>query len=307
MSYQYDLSDFKRYLNDKNPKYRVDGLIFWQNRIPLPIDLFNRIFEESDHIVCDYIYHIAASVIVMRNRHAFEKRLGINVAELPSEKLKHHLLEVDDWVSAELNKDKAVVELSHSISEFLGLSNFTITKDRIVKALLHQGKKYTRLYIPEKIRTIIKRLIHSHDVGKDNTDMFGNIIADRYDIYRSGFGDALAIIFNALLDFRLLCSGHGKHLQNIRVTKPIIENSDIRLGKTTDGSLWEPGYEDDHFVTLNREHPLVRNLTEEQSTPLAELLFFLGEFENTQFSDANKKLFENQRQAISRNLWIKHD
>ncbi len=26
MSYQYDLADFKRYLNDKNQKYRVDGL-----------------------------------------------------------------------------------------------------------------------------------------------------------------------------------------------------------------------------------------------------------------------------------------
>ncbi|WP_210437722.1 hypothetical protein, partial [Vibrio crassostreae] len=73
-----------------------------------------------------------------------------------------------------------------------------------------------------------------------NTDMFGNIIADRYNIYRSGFSDALAIIFNALLEFRILCSGRGEHLQKIRVMAPLIEDIDVRVGKTSDGSLWEP-------------------------------------------------------------------
>ena len=51
MSYQYDLADFKRYLHDKNRYYRVDGLIFWQNRIPMPIDQFNRYFDKSGKIV----------------------------------------------------------------------------------------------------------------------------------------------------------------------------------------------------------------------------------------------------------------
>ena len=47
MDYQFDVSDFKAYLKDKNPAYRVEGLTFWQKRIPLPIDLFNRIFDDS--------------------------------------------------------------------------------------------------------------------------------------------------------------------------------------------------------------------------------------------------------------------
>ena len=137
--------------------------------------------------------------------------------------------------------------------------------------------------------------------------MFGNIIADRYNIYRSGFSDALAIIFNALLDFRIMCSGRGAHLSQVRVITPLIEEADIRLGKTSDGALWEPGYEDDHYIILNDEHPLMRNLSENEVKPLAEFLFYIGEFENSQFSDASKKLVENLRQSISRSLWIKHD
>jgi hypothetical protein len=60
-------------------------------------------------------------------------------------------------------------------------------------------------------------------------------------------------------------------------------------------------------VTINTQHPLLKNLSQEQSKPLAEALFFLGEFENSQFSDANKKFLENMRQTVSRNLWIKND
>ena len=87
MSYQYDLADFKRYLQDRNRAYRVDGLIFWQNRIPLPIDLFNRIFDESDQIVTDYIYQLAASTLAFNKAGAFEEKLGHPVSDLPT--LRH--------------------------------------------------------------------------------------------------------------------------------------------------------------------------------------------------------------------------
>ncbi|GAK24717.1 hypothetical protein JCM19052_5391 [Vibrio sp. JCM 19052] len=91
MSYQYDLSDFKRYLNDKNPKYRVDGLIFWQNRIPLPIDLFNKIFNESDHIVTDYVYQLAASAVAFSHRELFESTFEVAVTDLPKGDLKKNM------------------------------------------------------------------------------------------------------------------------------------------------------------------------------------------------------------------------
>lgn len=307
MSYQYDLSDFKRYLNNKNGKYRVDGLIFWQNRIPLPIDLFNRIFNESDQIVIDYVYQVVASAVVFSERSSFENTFSIAVADLPNKDLKKQVLVLEGWLQERLPTNSAVTRMAYEVADILGLDGFEFSSNKVAEALQHQGKKYARIFMPSEVRLEFDAISGCDAVGQDNTDMFGNIIADRYNIYRSGFSDALAIIFNALLEFRILCSGRGEHLQQFRVLTPLIDNIDVRIGKTTDGSLWEPGYEDDHYITLNNEHPLVRHLSEGESKPLAEVLFFLGEFENGQFSETNKKLVENMRQEISRSLWIKHD
>lgn len=307
MSYQYDLADFKRYLHDRNKAYRVDGLIFWQNRIPLPIDLFNQIFDESDQIVTDYIYQLAASTLVFSKATAFDEKLKHPVSDLPTDKLKEHYAELSSWVTAELPDSCRIVRMVYEAAEILGVPEFEFSRDRVTAALLHQGKKYARLFLPTSVRELVERFAGCNAIGQDNTDMFGNIIADRYNIYRSGFSDALAIIFNALLDFRLLFSGKGNRLQKISVITSIPTDLDIRFAATTDGSLWEPGYEDDHCVTINNKHPLIRKMSQEQSAALAELLFFLAQFENSQFSDQNKKFIENMRQALSRELWIKHD
>lgn len=307
MSYQYDLADFKRYLNNKNSKYRVDGLIFWQNRIPLPIDLFNQIFNESDKIVSDYVYQVAASAVTFSNEDSFKTKMAIEVTDLPKDELKNQVLALNEWLNEALPDNSPVVRMSYEVADILGLNNFVFSIDKVSAALQHQGKKYARLFIPAEVRAQLNLISDCENVGANNTDMFGNIIADRYNIYRSGFSDALAIIFNALLEFRILCSGRGEHLPQLRVLAPLMEDIDVRLGKTKDGSLWEPGYEDDHYIILNSEHPLVRNLSEDQSKLLAEFLFYIGEFENSQYSDENKKLVENLRQTISRSLWIKHD
>lgn len=307
MSYQYDLADFKRYLNNKNPKYRVDGLIFWQNRIPIPIDLFNRIFNESDQIVSEYVYQVVASAVTFSNSSSFEEAMSVEVTDLPKGDLKKQALALKDWLNENLPDNSPVVDMAYEIADILGLDNFDFSTDKVAEALQHQGKKYARIFMPAAIRDQFNLIPDCDGVGEDNTDMFGNIIADRYNIYRSGFSDALAIIFNALLEFRILCSGRGEHMQRLRVISPIVEDIDVRLGKTSDGSLWEPGYEDDHYITLNSEHPLIRNLSEAQSKPFAEFLFYMGEFENGQFADESKKLVENMRQMVSRSLWIKHD
>jgi hypothetical protein len=307
VSYQYDLSDFKRYLNNKSAKYRVDGLIFWQNRIPLPIDLFNLIFNESDQIVTDYVYHVAASAVVFSERSSFEDTFSVEVVDLPKGDLKKHVFDLENWLRERLPTNSAITRMAYEIADILGLDGFEFSSNKVAEALQHQGKKYARIFIPGEVKKEFDSILGCDEVGQDNTDMFGNVIADRYNIYRSGFSDALAIIFNALLDFRILCSGRGEHLQKIRVIAPMIDEIDVRIGKTSDGSLWEPGYEDDHYITLNSEHPLVRHLSVDESKPLAELLFYLGEFENGQFSETNKKLIENLRQEVSRSLWIKHD
>ncbi|MDC9597935.1 hypothetical protein [Xenorhabdus anantnagensis] len=307
MNYQYDLADFKRYLHDKNASYRVDGLIFWQNRIPLPIDLFNRIFNESDMIVTDFIYQVAASAAVFSNKVSFENTLGIAVADLPKGELAKQNAELNDWITENLPSNCKIVRMAYEAAELLGLEDFEFSASSVSTALIHQGKKYARLFIPSEIKKLMTGIPECESVGQDNTDMFGNIIADRYNIYRSGFSDALAIIFNALLEFRILFSGKGGYLPKLRVIAPSFTDFDIRLGKTADGSLWEPGYGDDHFIILNKDHPVIRHLTEEQCNALAEFLFFMGQYENVQFSDQSKKFIENLRQTISRSLWLEYD
>lgn len=307
MSYQYDLADFKRYLNDKNPKYKVDGLIFWQNRIPLPIDLFNRFFNESDQIISDYVYQVSASAVTFSNQESFESAFKINVTDLPTSALSKKIPVLQNWLLDFLPEHSQVANMAYEIADILGLDGFIFSVDKVAEALQHQGKKYARIFLPTLVRDKFNKIPHCGTVGQDNTDMFGNIIADRYDIYRSGFSDALAIIFNALLDFRILCSGRGERLNKFKVIAPLVQDIDVRLGKTQDGSLWEPGYEDNHYITINNEHPMMRQISGEQSKPLAELLFFLGEFENGQFSDDIKKMVENLRQTVSRSLWIKND
>ena len=307
MTYQYDLADFKRYLRDKNPKYRVDGLIFWQNRIPLPIDLFNRIFNESEQMVTDYVYHLAASAVAFSNRTSFKDILSLDVIDLPNGDLKKQTQELNSWLAERLSERSAVFRMTYEIADLLGLEGFSFSVDKVADALQHQGKKYTRIFMPVEVRKRYSFVKGCDEVGADNTDMFGNIIADKYNIYRSGFSDALAIIFNALLDFRIVFSGKGRHLPKVRIIAPLIGDVDVRFGKTNDGSLWEPGYGDDHYIVINQDHPFVSQLSTEQSSPLAECLFFLGKLENSQFSDEKKKFIEELRQAVSRSLWIKHD
>lgn len=307
MTYHYDLADFKRYLNDKNPKYRVDGLIFWQNRIPLPIDLFNQFFDEADEIVAEYIRQVVASALVFSCANEFFEEFGVSVNLLPNSDMSNQQMAADRWVEDKLKKMPNIRNLAFEIAEILDLDDFELSSGAIAKSLSHQGKKYYRLFMPQSVRDVFEKQVSCQDVGKDNTDMFGNIIADRYNIYRSGFSDALAIIFNALLDFRILCSEKGKFLKRLNLSVEQSGGIDVRLGKTTDGSLWEPGYDDDHYVTLSETHPLLRNKSEAEVQLLAELVYCLSEVENKQYSDTQRKQLENLRQEVSRSLWIRND
>lgn len=306
MAYIYDASDFKKFLYDKNPKYRVDGLTFWQNRIPIPIDLFNRIFDESDIIIAEYVQQLTASAIVFSQSASFEQEFGITVDKLPCSELKNHRIKLIKWLDDVFEKTNIYRNFHANINDNLGIKNSTFGSLELANSLTHQGKKYARLWVPDVINEELRKFPKSYYIGKDNTDMFGNIIADRYNIYRSGFSDALSIIFNCLIEFRLKFSDYQSSFQRINLT--IEESDEIKVvsERTQDGSLWEPGYDDDHLVKINPEHPFIRSISS-NNTHLSELLYYLSEFESRQFSDSQRKIIENMRQEVSRNLWIKYD
>lgn len=310
MAYTYDLPDFKRFLNDHNPSYRTDGLIFWQNRIPLPVDLFNRIFGEGDYFLELYLDHLLAAVISRTHTRAV---LGNHIVfpELPGNAVRQRIHEVTRALAEIIDSKNNYKKTAAILGELLGMEAYRPNSARLAEALCHQGKKYARLYCPVAFRDVLEE---EHpgallQIATDNTDMFGNLIADHYDIYRSGFSDALAIIFNQLLEFRLLSGGRISSLQRVALAMDDDTSGiSVELKRTRDGSLWEPDYSDDHLLRINPEHPFFRFAVDGGATDcLSELLFTFSKFENSQFSDTQRKLLENMRQEISRELWIRHD
>lgn len=310
MAYKYDLHDFKRFLNDRNASYRVDGLVFWQNRIPLPVDLFNRMFGEADLFLSLYLDHIVAALIAQgHTRQLLGGRIGFDA--LPGKEVQAMRGPVARGFGEIIASDSKYAHTAAALAGLLGIDDYRPSGSRLATAICHQGKKYSRLYLPERFREIIGKShrVAAQVIGCDNTDMFGNVIADHYDIYRSGFSDALSIIFNLLVEFRLLCGGVSSSIQ--RVALEIEEGPEgiaVEVKKTSDGSLWEPDYGDDHVLRLNPEHPYFRAMvTDGQTRYLNELLSALARFEYGQFSDTQRKLLENMRQEVSRDLWIRYD
>jgi hypothetical protein len=307
MEYQYDLQDFKLFLFKSSAKNRVDGLTVWIGKIPLPIDLFNRIFNDADILFIEYARQLTVATIVFSEHDSFKKSFGISANDLPSKKLINRKQLLVTWLSDHIKSNKSYHNLFLNIVDTLGLNGFKLDERELANSLCHQGRKYSRLAYPSIIKPFIEPFHNSSHLGSDKTDMFGNIIADIYNIYRSGFSDALAIVFNALLDFRLICFECGSSMQRIILTVEKSQDLRVSLNRTKDGSLWQPGYEDDHIVNINPEHPFFKTLNSNDVKHITDLLYFLSEFENNQFGDAPRKIIENMRQEVSRSLWIKHD
>jgi len=310
MSYKYDLPDFKRYLNDLNAKYRIDGLIFWQNRIPLPIDLFNRMFRESDYFISLYFDHLFASIMILNEGDELLEKLELSFEELPTNDVNKEIESLRSLFRLSLQKDRVLQNLAKNLSDLMGIKEYELDSHKLISAISHKGKKYPRLYAPNSIKEVITGAFPSafDHIGISNTDMIGNVIADHYDMYRAGFGDALAIIFNKLLDFRILCNGLGGGLQTVSLNVTDSEAIIIEE-RTSDGSLWEADIVTDHVLRLNPEHPFYEILgrnSDDLQQPAIDLLYALSKYESEQFSTSQKKLIENMRQEISRDLWIKY-
>lgn len=312
MSYVYDLPSFKKYLNDLSPKNKVDGLTFWQNKIPLPIDIFNKFFNESGSFFYTYIDHLIAALVAYEATKEGDGFGGVAFDQLPTKDLKKYSINLVEDIDLVISENGKFKSMAQALSDLLEVDGYEIQAKRIYAALTHQGKKYSRIYCP----SVMKDLIDSRFPGAldcialSNADMFGNVIADHYGMYRAGFNDALVFIFNKQIDFRLLTKGSGQGLQRISIS--VVKNdSNIKVleERIRDGSLWEPGYDEDHLVKLNPEHPFFKNIVSDENTAstITELLYCLCQFENNQFSDTQRKLLENMRQEVSRELWIKFD
>ncbi|MCG9659447.1 hypothetical protein [Vibrio mediterranei] len=312
MQYSFDCSDFKKYLF-RNKKFRVEGLSIWVNSIPIPIDIFNDLFDRSHELFSLYLDHIIGALII--NSSVTEDN-PIQLKLLPDKKLvEEHNLVVGELIEKELSINSFKYRsFADKASDYLGIDNYSMNPESIMKALAHKGKKYSRIYCPQDLKNLIK----SHDVtllenfASGNFDMFGNVIADEMGIYRIGFSDALAQIFSRLLDFKINeCASFS--LSNYELREKVDEapyesylGEKIIISKTVDGTLWEPLFDGEVKVKINPKHPYFANIPklDDKTKCYYELLLNLASYEANLFSKSHLKQMENLRTDISRTLWL---
>ena len=96
--------------------------------------MFNRIFNESDKIVTDYVYQIAASAVVFSNRDSFEETLGISITELPMDVLKKQSIVLDEWLNTHLPDNSAISHMAYEVADILGLDGFSFSLDKVAES-----------------------------------------------------------------------------------------------------------------------------------------------------------------------------
>lgn len=304
--------DFKKYLLDKLLDSRQEELIFWKKGIPLPIDLVYRIFDQRGELLKLYLDHLSAVSLYSYSAKIESSNFALDVSNAPSGGNKTNPGIFIDKFQKYYLKSK-ISDLTNVLAAKLFVVEYRFTVDNFITAICHEGRKYKRLYLPLKIKQSIKvydsELLKT--VGVSNGDMFGNIVADKLGVYRSGFSDAFAAIFNKLLDF-ILEKSDGKIIgnssaSNIRITQSSeseMPYSKINTGSIIDGSLWEPKYfnANSSFI-INDKHPYFEIInTKSALEVLIDIASQSALIENETIKDSTSKVLEIYRQDISRKL-----
>lgn len=306
--------DFKKYLLEKLPDSRQEELIFWKNEIPLPIDLIYKIFDQRGELLKSYVDHIS-SIYLYSYILKQENSDGVSeIHNLPRAEKKNSESELAILFDKHINKSN-VVGLARELADKLFVVEYVFPFDNFIFSLCHNGRKYKRLYLPLKIKETIKKYDSEllKCIGVSNGDMFGNVVADTLHVYRSGFSDAFAAIFNKLLDF-ILERSEGKQISNSTASKikisqvsaPVISYSNKNTGIISDGSLWEPKYLDaNSSFIFNNKHPYFEFINKKSGIEvLVDMVSQSALIENETLKDSTRKLLENFRQDLSRRLRV---
>jgi hypothetical protein len=304
--------DFKKYLLKKLPDSRQEELIFWKKGIPLPIDLIYKIFDQRGELLKLYLDHLSAVLLYSYSVKIESSNYAFEINNLPNSENKKQKKRLEDQFHKYYLRSK-ISNLTTVLAERLFVVEYNFTSDNYFFSISHEGRKYKRLYLPLKIKESIK----TYDselldiVGVSNGDMFGNIVADELGVYRSGFSDAFAAIFNKLLDF-ILERTDGKQISASTASRIIISQaqepktpySKLNTGKIEDGSLWEPKYSDakSSFI-LNSKHPYYELINEKTGIEvLVDIVSQAALIESETIRDTTSKILETFRQDISRKL-----
>lgn len=304
--------DFKKYLLAKLSDSRQEEFIFWKKKIPLPIDLIYKIFDQRGELIKIYLDHISSFCLFAYVSVVDNPNSALDLSHLPSfsnisdsEKLSVQYL--THYLTSKIS------DLTAKLASRLYIVEYKFTEADYLKSVCHEGRKYKRLYLPAEIKNCLKSYnseLNEH-VGVSNGDMFGNIVADELGVYRSGFSDAFSAIFNKLLDFIFEYSDENQislstasKIRISQVNQPSPSHYGINKGLVIDGSLWEPKYlEAKASYILNEKHPYFEFLN--NKTGLEVLVDFASQsalIESETVKDSTRKTIEIYRQDLSRLL-----
>lgn len=316
IEYTLDKIDFKKYLINHLPDTRQEDLIFWKNNIPMPVDLIYNIFERRGILLSKYLDHIGAAYLYAYSLKKQQENWIEGLSLQPTKgniQTKGYLRTLFKNHMEESGVEKLLAELS----EMLLIESYTTDNKSLVEALCHEGRKYKRLFIPyvikERVMETFPELLNY--IAVSNHDMFSNVVADELKIYRMGFADAFTGIFNKLIDFILRNSSENKRkyasTSGIKIVQEKdknenVSNIEISYGYVSDGSIWEPKYTHSKSTyILNSQHPfcdMVRKKSNSTEEMIVKLISVMAARENEMLKDAQRKIIEDFRQDVSREL-----
>lgn len=306
--YKFEKYDFKRYLLDSDlERHKSEKFIFWWGRIPIPDDLIFKLFEDRGQTISLYLDHVITMMLIVLT----PEKLGGSSSSL-SKYPSTEFLNTINFEDIEATYKKHLVkikDIEDQISQILLLDGYNCNLDKIRQCIAHSGKKYNRIFLPIEIRDILVKHYPHFDYSsfKAQSDMFGNAVADHYNIYRSGFSDALSGIFNKLIEFLISGFNHseGKSIRAPGLLQVKALSSDSNKNKIykmekeiLDGSLWEPGYIENNlgFFFDVKDFP--------ESFNVSELYLYifqvLSELEFSAYNEKDRKKLEYLRKDISR-------
>lgn len=305
MIYRYSFPDFLEFYGASR-SLRVEDQICWFNNIPLPIVLVKTIFSDSEKYLKLYSNHLLTSVILALNELG-NNEVGIEFSSFPDDRNRLHDGAHEPltaaWTYAQSLEKYAVLE--QSVSLLCGLGPFKLNERDYIECLKHRGKKYDRLYCPESVKNILKsNFPRVALLQNEKNDFFGNVIAEELSVYKSGFADAFAGIFNCYLDFKF------DHFPLIDPREGLVGETEALsgggLGKIqpvdyANGFLWHPVLQQSGYIgiELDKNH-LVHDIPDPQRFNL--LLLALAKEEMSVVDPTLKRALEDYRFRVSRTL-----
>lgn len=308
-----DQYEFKKYLLSELPDSRQEELIFWKKRIPMPVDMVYKMYNERAALFGQYIDHLLAGYIIARsaskNSTTWQKEFELQPTSKNKSREENLRSVYREWIS-----DSGLRELARTTSELLMIPEYSFTEDRFIHAILHEGRKYKRLYIHNEFRKIYQQVFPEllELIATSNGDMFSNIVADILGVYRMGFADAFSVMFNKLIDYTVNKSLEGvkdySRESGIRLTIPasLPDAQNALHERVTDGSFWEPIYKNSRTsVRVNSSHPFysrIQNSGMPAQSLVDEFVLALATIENDALKESERKTLEIFRQETSRKL-----